>query len=169
MRKFSFRLDPLLRMRIREEETAARVVEETRRELSGCLERLQRAKRERLEYNERTCAESAEGVSGQVLLEKRAISEILKRTIDATERYSGVLQEQVAKELKTAIRNNSLTDGKISRLAEEYLRTGSPQGWRAAVTDAVMHTNTSGREVFLNKLSLDNPLMHMLNQMDGEY
>jgi flagellar export protein FliJ len=84
-------------MRVREEETAARLLDEARHELSFCLDHLQRAKRERLDYNESTCAESAKGVSGQRLLEKRAISEMIKRTIEMSERQSLVLGEKVGK------------------------------------------------------------------------
>jgi flagellar export protein FliJ len=84
-------------MSVREEETVARVLEQARRELADCRERLQRAKRERLDYNERTCAESAAGVSGQRLLEKRAISEMIKRMIEMAERQSIILQEKVEK------------------------------------------------------------------------
>lgn len=76
-------------------------------------------------------------------------------------------RQKATAELRTAIRNKTLSDDKLHRIAEQYLRTGSPQGWRAAVTEAIMTTNTSGREVFLNKLQPDNPFMHMIDQMDG--
>lgn len=81
-------------------------------------------------------------------------------SIDYEERQAATAQ------LKTALRNGTLTDEKLADIAEKYLRTGTPQGWRSAVNTAIAQTNTSGRETFLNKLQADNPLMYMIDALD---
>ncbi len=76
-------------------------------------------------------------------------------------------RQQVEIKLKTAIRSDSLTDAKISSMAEEYMRKGgTAQGWRSAVNTALGQTNMTGRESLAHKLKPDSPLNHMLNGMD---
>lgn len=106
------------------------------------------------------------------MMSTRPLAEAKLRDAIHLDRYYGSLDREarmkVTSELKLAIRNGTLTDEKLARYAEEYMRTGSPQGWRAAVNTALIETNTSGRENFANKLKDDNPLMFMINQLDGE-
>lgn len=77
-------------------------------------------------------------------------------------------RQEVTEELKTAIRSNSLSDEKLSNLAEEYMRTGTSQGWRSALNTAIAQTEVSGREALLKKLRPDSPLNFMIDSLDGE-
>lgn len=75
-------------------------------------------------------------------------------------------RQSVTAALKTAIRNGTLDDAKVHELAEKYLRTGTPQGWRSAVNTALAQTNVSGKATFLEKLKPNNPFNHMIEMMD---
>jgi hypothetical protein len=69
--------------------------------------------------------------------------------------------------LKTSIRNGTLNDEIVSKTAEVYFRNGgSPTGWRSAYRQALMTTNTNGKEGLVNRLDDDNPLMHMIDSLD---
>lgn len=69
--------------------------------------------------------------------------------------------------LKQAIRSGNLTSEVVEKVAEEYMRTGTPEGWRGAVNDALAQTNTSGRQHLLESLKPDSPLMFMIDSLDG--
>lgn len=106
------------------------------------------------------------------LIATRPLEEAKLRDAIHLDRYYGSLdheeRQKAIAELKTAIRSNMLTDEKLSAISEEYLRTGSPQGWRSAVNQAVAQTNTPGASTFTHKLKPNNPLMYMIDNLDGE-
>lgn len=78
-------------------------------------------------------------------------------------------RSEVTKELKTAIRNDSLNDDLLARLADDYIsKGGTPTGWRSAVNTAIGQSNVSGRATLMSKLDPDSPLMHMIDSQDGE-
>lgn len=67
--------------------------------------------------------------------------------------------------LRTAIRNDSVDDELLDNLANEYLRTGSPQGFRQAVNQAFME-NTNERLIDLHGRLGNSPLMLMIDDLD---
>lgn len=87
-------------------------------------------------------------------------SHTLYESLDRQER------QDVTASLRTAIRNNTLTDEKLSHLAEEYLRTGTPTGWRAAINNALATTEVSGKYPLVKKLGPENPLNYMIDSLD---
>ena len=75
-------------------------------------------------------------------------------------------REAVTFRLKSYIRGGELTEERLELLAEEYLRTGSAQGWRSAVNKAIMQTQRSGQENVLEKLKKGSPLGMMIEDRD---
>lgn len=70
--------------------------------------------------------------------------------------------------LRTGIRNGTLTEADVEKASEAYMRKGgTPTGWRSAYRTALAKTETSGREVFADKLKPDNPLNFMIEGLDG--
>lgn len=106
------------------------------------------------------------------LLATRPLEEAKLRDAIHLDRYYGAIDHEERQEaiiaLKQSIRSGSLTDEKLGEIAEKYLRTGSPQGWRAAVNQATHTTEMSGASTFMLKLKPDNPLMYMIDNLDGE-
>lgn len=107
------------------------------------------------------------------ILGTRPIEEQKLREADHMRRFYGAIdsknRDEAINKLQTAIRNGTLTDEKIGETALKYLDNGgSPRGWQAAVNKAIAKTETSGREVFVEKLRPDSPLMHMIDSRDGE-
>ena len=76
-------------------------------------------------------------------------------------------RQKVVAQLKAAIRSDALTDAKLEELAEEYMRTGTPTGWRSALNTAIATTEMSGKAPFQKKLQMDNPLNHLVDSLDG--
>lgn len=76
-------------------------------------------------------------------------------------------RQKLMAEVKTAIRNETLSDERLSEWAYEYFRNnGTPAGWRSAINEAIGRTDTEGKEHLISKLRPDSPLMHMINQME---
>lgn len=71
----------------------------------------------------------------------------------------------VLETLRTAIRNDSIDSGMMDNLAYEYMRTGSPQGFRQAVNQAFME-NANDKLVDLHSKLGNSPLMWMLDDLD---
>jgi hypothetical protein len=111
------------------------------------------------------------GIMARILGTRPLEEAKLREAIHLNHYYSALdhdARQKVTEELKIAIRNNELTDSKLSRLAEEYMRTGTPQGWRAALNTAIGQSNVSGKYALMKKLRPDDPLNFMIDQMDGE-
>src|SRR5574337_40676 len=109
------------------------------------------------------------GVFSRMLATRPLEEAKLRETIHSYTLYESLDREkrqEVTAELKTAIRNGTLTDEKLSRLAEEYMRTGTPTGWRAAINNALATSNVSGKYALVKKLSPENPLNHMIDSLD---
>jgi len=107
------------------------------------------------------------------LLAVRPIEEAVAREADYLNRsYNSIERENrqvVTKKLKTAIREGTLSNEKLQEYAEDYLRkSGTSNGWRSAVNSALAETNLSGREQLVNLLKPDNPVMYMVDSLDGE-
>lgn len=76
-------------------------------------------------------------------------------------------RQNAMNELRTAIRNGTVTDEKIAEIAERYMRFGgSPRGWRSAYNNALAKTEVSGEDTFLDKLDEDSPFRYMINNLD---
>lgn len=103
----------------------------------------------------------------------RPIEEQKLREADHMNRFYGAIDRKNRQEaidrLQTAMRNGNLTDEKLEKVAHEYLdHGGSPRGWKAAVQTVIGKTNTSGKEVFLEKLKPDSPFNYMIEHLDGQ-
>lgn len=110
------------------------------------------------------------GVFARVL-STRPIEEQKLRDADHLNRFYGAVdrenREEVMKKIKNAIRNDNLTDEKLSEAAEKYFKNGgTPTGWRSALRTAIGKTETSGKEVFLERLKDDSPLNYMIDNLD---
>ena len=75
-------------------------------------------------------------------------------------------RKAVTSRLKSHIRSGDMDGDKLDVLASEYLRTGSSQGWRAAVADAVKQAGQSGDATTLGKLKPNTPLYLMIDDME---
>jgi len=105
------------------------------------------------------------------LMATRPLEEQKLRDADHLNHFYGALdrdnREAFTKELRTSIRNGSLTEEKIARLSDSYLRHGgTPAGWRSAYSTAIGKTDTAGKEVFVEKLKPNNPLNYMIDNLD---
>lgn len=67
--------------------------------------------------------------------------------------------------LKQLIRAGSLDEESLQDLAVSYLRTGSPQGFRAAVQEAMLNSTKENYMDLTSKLG-DSPLMYMLEDIE---
>ena len=107
---------------------------------------------------------------GARLASTRPLQEMKMRDAIHLNSYYGMQDRdkrlKVTQQLRVAIRNNTLNDSLLTELAEEYMRTGTPQGWRAAVQEAIIYTERSGRESLIRKLDHDSPIHHLINGMD---
>jgi len=72
----------------------------------------------------------------------------------------------VTARLKSHIRNGDLEGDTLDVLAEEYLRTGSSNGWRSAVNDAVKQAGQDGNATTMSKLKSNSPLSMMIEDLD---
>lgn len=67
--------------------------------------------------------------------------------------------------IKQDLRSNNLSNDRLDGYAHEYLRTGSPQGFKQAYTEAVMQHENPG-VMDLTKQLKDSPLSLLLDDMD---
>jgi len=82
--------------------------------------------------------------------------------------YSSINQESrnaVLETLRENVRNDSVTNELMDSLAFEYMRTGSPQGFRQAVNQAFME-NTNEKLIDLHSKLGDSSLMYMLDDIE---
>lgn len=75
------------------------------------------------------------------------------------------VRQALMKSLRQDLRTNRLSSEKLDYYATEYLRTGSPQGFRAAVNEAVLANENRGIIDLSHKLK-DSPLSLILDDMD---
>jgi hypothetical protein len=69
--------------------------------------------------------------------------------------------------LKKHIRDGDLNSEIVDNLAEEYMRTGTPTGWRSAVNNAIGQNADTGKSYILNYLAPNSPTIMMIDNMDG--
>lgn len=75
-------------------------------------------------------------------------------------------RQKVTDQLKMHLRGGDLNDGVLDKLAEEYMRTGTPQGWRAALNKAIAQTEQPANTTVRNFLRPSSPLNIMINDLD---
>ena len=75
-------------------------------------------------------------------------------------------RQKVTDQLKMHLRSGDLNDGVMDKLAEEYMRTGTPQGWRAALNKAIAQTEQPANTTVRNFLRPSSPLNIMINDLD---
>jgi hypothetical protein len=110
------------------------------------------------------------GIMARVLA-TRPIEEQKLRDADHLNHFYGAAdrdsREVLTNNIRTAIRNGTLTDEKIAEYSEEYLRKGgSIAGWRSAFATAAAKTESSGREALLEKLKNDRAITYMIDNLD---
>ena len=100
----------------------------------------------------------------------RPIEEIKAReAIHLESVYKGVEGDKkklLTGQLKTAIRNGDLTSESVQRLQNEYLRVGSPQGWRQSVNDAMRENTIGGTASVKDRLNPNAPYQQMVEDLD---
>jgi hypothetical protein len=104
------------------------------------------------------------------LMATRPIEEIKAREVLHLNSVYGAAnsdkRKAVTSRLKSHIRNGDLDGDTLDVLAEEYLRTGSSNGWRAAVNDAVKQAGQDGNATTMSKLKAGSPLNMMIEDLD---
>lgn len=113
---------------------------------------------------------SMTGIIARVL-STRPMEEAKLREADHLNSYYASIdrekRQKVMANLKTMIRNGTVSESKVAEVAEDYMRHGgTPRGWRAAYKTALGRAETSGEEVFLDKLKDDSPFHFMINNLD---
>ena len=73
-------------------------------------------------------------------------------------------RRNVTEKLKSYLRNGEPDAEAVDRLAAEYMRTGTSNGWRAAVREAIKQAGQSGNATTMDKLGTKSPLGLMLQQ-----
>ena len=67
--------------------------------------------------------------------------------------------------MKTHIRDGDLDQDKLGELQYEYMRSGSPSGWRSAVNTAMTQQTLGGYGYVKHQLGPDNPIQKMLEDL----
>jgi hypothetical protein len=68
----------------------------------------------------------------------------------------------VARRLKSHIRAGDIDQDVLEELAQQYLRTGHPAGWRSAVREAMLMEGAGASDSIKRKLGPENPLNKMI-------
>ena len=74
-------------------------------------------------------------------------------------------RQKVTMQLRSHLRAGTLDDNVVANLAEEYMRTGSPQGWNSAVNTAIAQTELPASQTVINYLSPNSPTIRMIDNM----
>ena len=100
----------------------------------------------------------------------RPIEEIRLREADHLDTLYGSMDKakrsKLTNELKSRVANGNLGQDDVERLAYEYLRTGSPTGWRSAVNEAIAQSKVPGSATVRKHLSKDSAAMTMIDDLD---
>lgn len=76
-------------------------------------------------------------------------------------------RQSAINELRTAIRNGTVTEEKIAEVAEKYMRYGgTPRGWQSAFNTALAKTPMAGEDTFLAKIQDDSPFHFMIRNLE---
>jgi hypothetical protein len=77
-------------------------------------------------------------------------------------------REKVMFELKSMLRSGNMDADKVSELANEYMRTGTPNGWRSAMNKAMAQVNEPTTNSVRKYLDPRSPTNLMIDSLDGE-
>ncbi len=102
-------------------------------------------------------------LSTRTLAEAKAREVIHLNTVYGQEDRAN--RQSLIKALRQDIRASNLSNDKLDRYAQEYLRTGSPQGWRASVNEAFLANENKGILDLSKKLD-GSPLSLILDDLD---
>ena len=102
-------------------------------------------------------------------LSVRTLSEAKLREVDHMNTYYGSkdrdTRQALLKSIRQDLRANNLTADRLDDYAYEYLRTGSPQGFRQALNQAMLEHENPGLADLSKKLD-GSPLMLMLDDLE---
>lgn len=102
-------------------------------------------------------------------LSVRTLSEAKLREADHMNTFYGSMdrdtRSSLLKSIRQDLRSDNLTADRIDRYAHEYLRTGSPQGFRQALNQAFLENDNPGLRDLSQKLD-GSPLMLMLDDLE---
>ena len=100
----------------------------------------------------------------------RPIEEIKMREAMHLDTFYGSIDNDKRKKLtyrlKSHLTNGTLDQGVLEELAYEYMRTGTPTGWRAAVNEAIAQTSRTGSANVREHLSKNSALINMMDDLD---
>lgn len=103
------------------------------------------------------------------VMSTRPIEEIKAReAMNLDSVYKGVEGDKrraLIKQLRTSISKGSLNAAKIQELQYEYLRVGTPTGWRQAVNNALRESVRSGDQNVKMHLAPDAPYQKMIDDL----
>lgn len=77
-------------------------------------------------------------------------------------------RQKVTFELKALLRSGELDPEKLQRLSFEYMRTGTPTGWRSAVNEAMRQVEEPTTNSIRKYLDPRSPTQLMIDSLDGE-
>ena len=75
-------------------------------------------------------------------------------------------RQETVKTLRTHIRDNNLNPEIVEKLGNDYMRTGSPSGWRSAVNTAIAQTQTTSGNTVRNYLKPNSPFFKMIDDLE---
>lgn len=103
------------------------------------------------------------------VMSTRPLAEVKVREVQHLNTVYGAVDSDnrraVTATIKQLIRAGSLDEEALEDLAVSYLRTGSPQGFRAAVQEGMMNSTRENYIDLTSKLG-DSPLMYMLEDIE---
>lgn len=111
---------------------------------------------------------STQGILARVFSTRTLQEAKAREAIHLNSHYGSINNENrqaVLETLRTNVRNNSVTPQLLDDLAYEYMRTGSPQGFRQAVNHAFMENSNEGMIDLHSKLK-DSSLMYLIDDLD---
>ncbi len=110
------------------------------------------------------------GVMARVLGTRPMAEAKLREAMHLNAYYGSVDRDNrnaVVNDLRTSIRNGTVTSEKVAEIAEKYMRNGgTPRGWKAAYNNALAKTNMSGEDAFLSKVQEDSPFNFMIGNLE---
>jgi len=102
-------------------------------------------------------------------LATRPVQEMRARdAIHLNSMYGSIDRENrqgITMQLRSHLRDGTLNDEIVANLAEQYMRTGSPQGWNSAVNTAIAQTELPANQTVRNYLAPNSPTMMMIDNM----
>jgi hypothetical protein len=104
------------------------------------------------------------------LMSTRPMAEAKLRQADHLNSHYGALDREARQELmmeiRTALRNGTLSDELVARVSHDYTRKGgTPTGWRNAYRTALNTTNVNGKANLVSKLDEESPINFMIDNL----